>query len=245
MQMLLQELFAAIGSDAPAPALEVTGITCDTRKVVAGNLFVAIRGHKQDGHEFAAEAVRRGAIAVVCERPIDVIVPAVVCGDGRLALARLADAFYGRPSERVRVAGVTGTKGKTTTTFLFRSIVRAAGRECGLLGTIAYEAFGRSRPSDNTTPDPAEVQAFIASLERPDGGYAAMEVSSHALVQRRVAAVRFAAAAFTNLSGEHLDYHKTMEAYRDAKGLLFEGLDPGATAVLNVAHEASVHFAAR
>ena len=105
-------------------------------------------------------------VAVVAERPVDVPVPVVIVPDTRAALARLADAFYGRPSERVRVIGVTGTKGKTTTTFLVRSIVRAAGRECGLLGTIAYEAFGRSRPSDNTTPDPIEIQAFLASLDR-------------------------------------------------------------------------------
>jgi UDP-N-acetylmuramoyl-L-alanyl-D-glutamate--2,6-diaminopimelate ligase len=243
--MLLPELLRALGSDAAAPRVAVTGIACDTRKVAPGHVFVAIPGHKLDGHDFAAEAVKRGAIAVVGERPVDVAVPTFVVEDGRVALARLADAFFGRPSERVRVVGVTGTKGKTTTTYLFRSIVRASGRECGLLGTIAYEAFGRSRPSDNTTPDPCEVQAFLASLDRPDGGYAVMEVSSHALVQRRVAAVRFAAAAFTNLSGEHLDYHKTMEAYRTAKGFLFEGLAAGATAVLNAAQPASGHYAER
>jgi len=243
--MLLSELFRALGSDAPEPSIEVTGVVCDTRKVSPGKVFVAIRGYKQDGHDFAGKAVAAGASAIVCERPLDVPVPTLVVGDGRKALARLADAFHGRPSERVRVLGVTGTKGKTTTTFLLRSIVRASGREAGLLGTIAYEAFGVSRASDNTTPEPAEIQGFLASLDRPDAGFAVMEVSSHALVQERVTGVRFAAAAFTNLSGEHLDYHKTMEAYRDAKGLLFEGLDAGATAVLNAGQPAAALYAAR
>jgi UDP-N-acetylmuramoyl-L-alanyl-D-glutamate--2,6-diaminopimelate ligase len=243
--MLLSEAFRAAGSDAPAPPVPVTGVACDTRKVVPGNIFVAISGHKLDGHAFVPDAISRGAVAAVVERPVDVRIPLLVVPDARLALARLADALHGRPSERVRVAGITGTKGKTTTTFLYRSIVQAAGKECGLLGTIAYEAFGRSRPSDNTTPDPCEVQAFLASLDAPGAGHAVMEVSSHALVQRRVAGVRFAAAAFTNLSGEHLDYHKTMDAYRDAKGLLFEALAPDAVAVLNAAQPASAHYASR
>ncbi len=243
--MNLREVFRALGADAAAPETAVTGVAFDTRKLLRGNVFVAIPGHRSDGHDFAAEAVRAGAVAVVCERPVDVPAPAIVVSDARRALARLADAIHGRPSERVRVAGVTGTKGKTTTTYLFRSIVRAAGKECGLLGTIAREANGHSRPSDGTTPDPLETQSFLASLDRPGGGFAVMEVSSHALVQRRVEGVRFAAAAFTNLSGEHLDYHKTMDAYRDAKGLLFEALDLGATAVLNAAHDASARFAGR
>lgn len=243
--MLLPDLLAALGQDAPAPPIEATGVACDTRRVQPGNVFVAIHGYKHDGHAFAEEAQRRGAIAVIAERPVDVALPVVIVPDSRLALARLADAFFGRPSERVRAVGVTGTKGKTTTTYLFRSIVQAAGRECGLLGTIVREAFGRSRPSDNTTPDPVEVQAFLASLDRPDGGFAVMEASSHALAQRRVEGVRFAAAIFTNLSGEHLDYHKTMEAYLEAKARLFDGLSSGAAAVLNAREAASVRLTAR
>jgi UDP-N-acetylmuramoyl-L-alanyl-D-glutamate--2,6-diaminopimelate ligase len=243
--MLLSDLFRALGSDAPAPAIPVAGVACDTRKISPGKVFVAIRGHARDGHDFVAEAVLRGAVAVVAERPVDVLAPLLVVDDARAAFARLAAAVHGRPSERVRTAGVTGTKGKTTTTWLLRSIVRASGRECGVMGTIANEAFGAARPSGNTTPDPEEVQAFIASLDRADGGFCAMEVSSHALVQRRTDGVRFAAAAFTNLSGEHLDYHGTMDAYRDAKGLLFEGLAPEATAVLHAGQAASARFAAR
>lgn len=243
--MLLPDLLGALGQDAPAPAIEATGVACDTRRVQPGNVFVAIHGHKYDGHAFAPEAHRRGAIAVVAERPVDVPVPVSIVADARAALARLADAFYGQPSRRVKTIGVTGTKGKTTTTYLVRSIVRAAGRECGLLGTIAYEAFGRSRPSENTTPDPLEIQAFLASLERPDGGFAVMEVSSHALSQRRAEGVRFAAAAFTNLSGEHLDYHKTMDAYLEAKARLFDGLEPGAVAALNARQPAAARLAAR
>ena len=243
--MLLQELLAALGQDAPAPAIEATGVACDTRRVAPGNVFVAIHGYKYDGHGFAPEAARRGAVAVVAERPVDVPVPVVIVPDTRAALARLADAFFERPSARVRVVGVTGTKGKTTTTFLVRSIVRAAGRECGLLGTIAYEAFGRSRPSDNTTPDPIAIQAFLASLDRPDGGFAVMEASSHALAQRRTDGIRFAAAAFTNLSGEHLDYHKTMEAYLEAKARLFDGLGPAAVAALNAGQPSFARLASR
>jgi UDP-N-acetylmuramoyl-L-alanyl-D-glutamate--2,6-diaminopimelate ligase len=243
--MLLQPLLGALGQDAPAPSIEVTGVACDTRRVQPGNVFVAIHGHRYDGHAFAAEACRRGAVVVVAERPVDVPVPLVIVPDARAALARLAAGFFGEPSRRVRTIGVTGTKGKTTTTYLVRAIVRAAGRECGLLGTIAYEAFGRSQPSENTTPDPVAIQAFLASLERPDGGFAVMEVSSHALSQRRVDGVRFAAAAFTNLSGEHLDYHKTMDAYLEAKARLFDGLEEGAVAALNARQEASARLAAR
>jgi len=243
--MLLRDLLAAIGAPPPSFSPDVTGIACDTRKLKPGNLFVAIRGHKADGHDFLPQAVGLGAVAVVAERPLQAPVPVSVVEDARRALALLADAFFGRPSDRVKVAGVTGTKGKTTTTYLFRSIVREAGRECGLLGTIAYEAFGRSKPSDNTTPDPLEIQEFLASLDRPDCLYAAIEVSSHALSQRRVDGVRFAAAAFTNLSGEHLDYHKTMEDYLEAKARLFDSLGAGSVAVLNAGQRANGRLAAR
>jgi UDP-N-acetylmuramoyl-L-alanyl-D-glutamate--2,6-diaminopimelate ligase len=164
-------------------------------------------------------------------------VPVKVVPCARRALAKLAATFHGHPGERVRTVGVTGTKGKTTTTYLLRAILQQSGRECGLLGGIACQAFGESRPSRVTTPDPVAIQSFLETLDRPDGGFAAMEVSSHALVQHRVADLPFAVAVFTNLSGEHLDYHGSMARYLEAKAQLFDGLRPSAVAVLNASQE--------
>ncbi|GIW71108.1 MAG: UDP-N-acetylmuramoyl-L-alanyl-D-glutamate--2,6-diaminopimelate ligase [Planctomycetota bacterium] len=237
--MRLQELLRRAALPPADLDAEIRGLACDSRRVGPGHLFVALRGHAADGHDFIPQARARGAVAIVAERALAPAVagglPVVVAADGRRALAALADAFYGEPSRRVRVIGVTGTKGKSTTTWLVRSIVRAAGKECGLLGSIAYEAFGQSRPSDTTTPDPIAIQAFLAALDRPEGGWAAMEVSSHALVQERVHRVRFAAAVFTNLAPEHLDYHGSMEAYLEAKARLFDALAPEAVAAIHAA----------
>jgi UDP-N-acetylmuramoyl-L-alanyl-D-glutamate--2,6-diaminopimelate ligase len=231
--VLLDDLLRRAGLPLTLGETHISGIAFDSRRVLPGSLFVAVPGHAVDGHDFAGAACAAGAAAVVAERPLPAPPPVVMVRDARAALAALADAWHDRPSERVRVVGVTGTKGKTTTTYLLRSILAATGHECGLLGTIAYEAFGRSRPSHNTTPDPLEVQAFLAALDVPGAGYAAMEVSSHALVQRRTEGVRFAVGVFTNLSGDHLDYHGTMERYLEAKARLFDGLAPGATAVIH------------
>ena len=213
----------------------IAGIAHDSRRVKPGFVFVAISGTQRDGADFAADAIERGAVAVVAERRIALPRPAplYVVQDARRALAALAAAFQGRPSRRIEVIGVTGTNGKTTTACMIRSILEAAGRPCGLLGTISYETGKRSLPASITTPESVDVQEFLADMWRSDMKYAAMEVSSHALCMRRVDFVQFAAGVFTNLAPEHLDYHGNMTAYREAKARLFRALGPAAHAVIN------------
>ena len=219
-----------------AEDLRVPGIAHDSRRVKPGFVFVAIPGTRRNGADFAADAVNRGAAAVVAERRFALPrpVPLYVVQDARRALAALAAAFHGRPSRRLEVIGVTGTNGKTTTTCMIRSILEAAGRPCGLLGTISYETGKRSLPAAITTPESVDVQEFLADMWRSGMKYAAMEVSSHALCMRRVDFVQFAAGVFTNLTPEHLDYHGNMTAYREAKARLFRTLGPAANAVINV-----------
>jgi UDP-N-acetylmuramoyl-L-alanyl-D-glutamate--2,6-diaminopimelate ligase len=225
----------ATASTPPA----VTGIGYDSRAVTAGEVFVALKGQHADGTAFAREAVARGAIAVVSEQaaPFEAPVPWIVVEDARLALARLAAAFFRDPSADMRVVGITGTNGKTTTAYLIASMFEAAGIRCGLLGTVAY----RVGPGDNgereagrTTPEAPEVQALLREMVDRGCGACAMEVSSHALSLRRVDGMRFAAAVFTNLTRDHLDFHADMEAYFQAKRRLFEMLPAGAPSLLNI-----------
>ncbi len=226
--------------------VEVRGVTCDSRQVQPGALFVAVAGNRLDGGAFVDEAIRRGAAAIVSERAVaGSPVPVLVVPRAREALADLAARFHGDPTSRLNVVGVTGTNGKTTTTFLLRSIFEAAGQKTGLLGTIQHAVGPRLLPSDNTTPGADTLQRYFAEMAQAGCRSAAMEVSSHALDQDRVRGVRFAAAIFTNLTRDHLDYHPTPEAYRDAKGRLFEGLGPRAIAALNADDETSAVYAAR
>jgi UDP-N-acetylmuramoyl-L-alanyl-D-glutamate--2,6-diaminopimelate ligase len=222
-----------------APQAPVTGITYDSRSVAAGQVFVALKGQHADGTAFAREAVARGAIAVVSEQaaPADMPVAWVVVGDARLALARLAAAFFRHPSADMRVVGITGTNGKTTTAYLTASIFEAAGVRCGILGTVAYRVGpGENdvREAGRTTPEAPEVQSLLREMADRGCGACAMEVSSHALSLRRVDAVTFAAAVFTNLTRDHLDFHGDMEAYFQAKRRLFEMLPAGAPSLLNL-----------
>jgi len=223
----------------------VSRVVCDSRQVGPGDLFVAVRGVAADGHDFLEQAVRQGAVAVVVERPEAAPegVEVVCVPDAREAVACLAHLMAGSPTDTLTVCGVTGTNGKTTTTYLARSILQAAGRRVGLLGTISYQVGGRDIPAPTTTPGPVELAGYLADLVRDGCDTAVMEVSSHALDQRRTAGVRFRVAAFTNLTPEHQDYHKDMPSYRRAKGLLFAGLGPDAVAVLNRDDEASQSFA--
>ncbi len=244
-------LEALLGASLPGAALRgdggvvITGVATDSRRVRRGDLFVAVPGSRADGGEFAAEAVARGAVAVVAARPLALPVPVAVTGDLRAAAADLAAAFHGHPARALRVVGVTGTNGKTTTTFLLRALLEAAGRRTGLLGTVEYRVGERVLPAAHTTPGPAELQGLMADLRDAGCSDLVMEVSSHALHQGRVRGLGFAAAVFTNLTGDHLDYHGTPEAYRAAKGLLFESLAPDAAACLNGADPATPWFAAR
>jgi UDP-N-acetylmuramoyl-L-alanyl-D-glutamate--2,6-diaminopimelate ligase len=224
---------------------EIRGVTCDSRAVQPGWLFVAVPGHKADGNAFVDDAIRRGAGAIVSSRPIySCPVPVIRVDDAREALAELAVRYHQDPTSRLNVTGVTGTNGKTTTTFLLRSIFEAAGQKAGVLGTIQHTIGSRSVPSDNTTPGADALQRHFADMLKEGCRAAAMEVSSHALDQNRVQGVRFGGAIFTNLTRDHMDYHPTMEHYRDAKGRLFRGLSPKAVAALNADDPVGEHYAA-
>ncbi len=209
-------------------AVDVADVAYDSRRVVPGALFVCVPGAVVDGHDHAAAAVAAGAVALVAERPLDVAVPQVIVADARGAMAPLADRFFGEPTRTLRVAGVTGTNGKTTTAFVARAILEAAGERCGLLGTIEQRVGGVAEPVERTTPEAIDLQRTFRRMLDAGDRACAMEVSSHALELRRVEGVRFAAAAFTNLSQDHLDFHGSMEEYFAAKARLFDGRCPTA-----------------
>ena len=215
---------------------KVSAIAYDSRRVVKGSVFVALRGLKADGTTFASQAAARGAALVVAEQlPAEgVTTPWLVVTDARLALALLADAFYDHPSRRLQVVGVTGTNGKTTTAYLLAAILDAAGRKAGLLGTVTYRLGDEEREASRTTPEAPDVQQLLAEMIPRGCTSAVMEVSSHALALKRVDGMQFAAAIFTNLTRDHLDFHEDMETYFQAKRRLFEMLPASAPAVINL-----------
>ena len=224
-----------------SPPAQVAGLAYDSRKVTAGALFVAIPGFRQDGRRFAADALGRGAVVVVAEGvdPLPGSAAArVLVPSSREALARLADAYHGHPSRRLTVVGITGTNGKTTTSLLVEALLGAGGRPTGLIGTIQYRVGTQAEAASQTTPEALELQALLARMVEGGVGGAAMEVSSHALSLSRVDGIEFDVAVFTNLTQDHLDFHKTLEAYRDTKARLFDllatGHKPRRTAVVNV-----------
>jgi len=214
--------------DAPAHAadVEVAALAYDNRAVTPGTLFFCVPGLRRDGHEFASDAVARGAVALVVERPLALAVPQITVPSVRRAMAPAAARFHGDPTRRLQVAGVTGTNGKTTTAFLLRALLEADGRQTGLLGTVRSVIAGREHPVERTTPEAIDLQrTFRAMLDGGDVA-CAMEVSSHALELHRADAIHFAVAIFTNLTQDHLDFHGTMEAYFAAKRRLFVELAP-------------------
>jgi UDP-N-acetylmuramoyl-L-alanyl-D-glutamate--2,6-diaminopimelate ligase len=214
---------------------EIAAVTADSRAAGPGVLFVAVPGTRADGHDFAAEAARRGAAAVIAERSVSTgPAPLLLAPSSRRALALAAANLAGRPGDRLRLAGVTGTNGKTTVTYLVEACLREAGLPAGVLGTVTHRWPGVERAASHTTPDATVIQGVLAEMWAAGARAAVMEVSSHALDQERVAGLRFAAAAFTNLTRDHLDYHGDMERYFAAKRRLFaEHLAPGGTAVVN------------
>jgi len=235
VKALLGEILRGIVPLEGAPRdLPLEGLTQDSRKVRPGWLFFAVPGFREDGARYARDAVERGAPAVVAERRLDLPVPCLVAPAVRKALALAADRFFGRPSERLLCAGVTGTNGKTTVTHLLKGIMEEAGRPFGLMGTVANLVGEKRLPALTTTPDPVEIQYLLRSMEEAGLEGCAMEVSSHALDQERTAGVRFRVAVFTNLTRDHLDYHGDMERYFLAKSALFRSLPGGAKAVLNL-----------
>jgi UDP-N-acetylmuramoyl-L-alanyl-D-glutamate--2,6-diaminopimelate ligase len=201
--------------------VEVTSLAYDSRKAGPGTLFFCVVGEKRDGHEFAAQVVEAGAVALVVERELEVAVPQVVVPSARAAMAPFAAAFWGDPTAALKVVGVTGTNGKTTTAYLTREILEAAGIRTGLMGTVKQVVGGVEEPVERTTPEAIDLQETFRRMI--DGGdrAVAMEVSSHALVLHRADRIHFDVAVFTNLTQDHLDFHQTMEEYFEAKRMLF------------------------
>src|SRR3984885_3079767 len=218
--MRLDGLIAA-ELDSEAAGVEISGLAYDSREVAGGDLFFCVSGFRSDGHAFAPEAVRAGAAALVVERPLELGVPEVLVASARAAMAPAAARFYGEPARELRVVGVTGTNGKTTTTYMVRALLEACGEQCGLLGTVKSVIGGEERQVARTTPEAIDLQEDLRAML--DGGdrACAMEVSSHALELGRTDAIAFAVAIFTNLTQDHLDFHASMEDYFQAKRLLF------------------------
>jgi UDP-N-acetylmuramoyl-L-alanyl-D-glutamate--2,6-diaminopimelate ligase len=212
----------------------VTGLCDDSREAARGSAFFARLGTRADGREFARAAVAAGAGVVVATDAVGADVPTLLVPDVDVALREAADAWYGRPQDALDLVGITGTKGKTTTTYLLRAALSPAGRRTAVVGTIAYDVGdGVSRPSGNTTPGPLALRRLLAEARDAGATVCAMEVSSHALAQGRVEGLSFAVGVLTNFQSDHLDYHGTREAYLEAKALLFSGLGADAAAVLN------------
>jgi len=221
----------------------VAAATSDSRAVEPGHVFVALRGPKIDGHSFAADAVRRGAAGLIVEQPLtDLNVPQCVVADSHMAWARVCHALEGDPAAKLKIVGITGTNGKSTTAFLVKSLLKAAGHKVGLIGTIEQFDGQTSIPATLTTPGPDVLAKLMRRMVDAGCTHAVMEVSSHALDQRRVAGIAFDTAVFTNLTQDHLDYHRDLTAYREAKSRLFRDLSPDACSVLNADDAASGYF---
>jgi UDP-N-acetylmuramoyl-L-alanyl-D-glutamate--2,6-diaminopimelate ligase len=217
--MRLEEVIA--GVPAGARDLEISSLAYDARQVGPGALFFCVPGFTRDGHDFAPDAIARGAVALVVERPLNSRVPEIRVPSARAAMAPAAAAFYGDPTAELELVGVTGTNGKTTTAFLIRALLEAAERPAGLLGTVTSVIGGEERAVERTTPEAIDLQRTFREMLNAGDAACVMEVSSHALALHRVDAVHFAAAVFTNLTQDHLDFHGTMEEYFQAKRLLF------------------------
>jgi len=226
----------------------IRGLDLDSRKIRPGYLFAVVPGRHSDGRTYVADAIERGAVAILSSEKLHVPgnVSLILVPHVRRALADLCCRFYGYPADLVRTVGVTGTNGKTTVATLVRSLLTATGKQAALLSTVVHQIGSRRIPAGNTTPESPELQAYFAEMVERHIRYAAMEVSSHSLDQERIRGIRFAVGAFTNLTDrEHLDYHKAFDAYRDAKARLFESLAVDATAVLNREDPASAYYAER
>ena len=216
--------------------VEITGVQIDSRRVAPGNLFVAMRGTQADGHAFMPKAVAQGAAAVLCEElpgePAEGVTYVVVASTEEAA-GPVATLFYGDPSRKLKLVGVTGTNGKTTIATLLYEMFRRMGHKCGLLSTVCNYIDGERLPATHTTPDPIELNSLLSRMADAGCEYAFMECSSHAIAQRRIGGLAFAGGIFTNLTRDHLDYHKTFENYRDAKKAFFDALPKEAFAITN------------
>jgi UDP-N-acetylmuramoyl-L-alanyl-D-glutamate--2,6-diaminopimelate ligase len=221
-----------IGSDD----IDITGVNIDSRKIETGHLFVAIKGTQTDGHKFIPKALELGASAVLCEDIPEekaVGVTYVQVESTESAVGPVATVFFGEPSKKLKLVGVTGTNGKTTIATLLYNMFRKFGHKCGLLSTVCNYIEGEAIPADHTTPDPIELNHLLSKMVEAGCEYAFMECSSHAIAQKRIGGLDFAGGIFTNLTRDHLDYHKTFENYRDAKKAFFDGLSKDAFAITN------------
>jgi len=215
---------------------EITSLECDSRKIKLGSLFVAVRGYNVDGHKFIPLVTLAGASAIVCEdfpERLDSNVTYIKVADSAKALGYLASQWWGNPSRKLRLVGVTGTNGKTTTATLIYEMARMMGYKCGLLSTVCNYIDSEAVPANQTTPDPLTLNELLHRMVVAGCTYAAMEVSSHAAHQHRIAGLKFAGGVFSNLTRDHMDYHKTVEAYRDAKKSFFDMLPADAFALTN------------
>lgn len=216
--------------------VEITGVNIDSRRIEAGHLFVAIPGTVTDGHKFIPKAIELGATAVLCEKlpeEQDPNVTFVQVASTESCVGEVATQFYGDPSRKLKLVGVTGTNGKTTIATLLYNMFRKFGHKCGLLSTVCNYIEDEAIPADHTTPDPIELNRLLAQMVDAGCEYAFMECSSHAIAQKRIGGLKFAGGLFTNLTRDHLDYHKTFENYRDAKKAFFDGLEKDAFAITN------------
>lgn len=215
---------------------EISGVAIDSRKIAKGGLFVAMKGTQVDGHKFIPKAIELGAVAILCENLPDNLeegVAYVVVPDTEDIVGEVATRFYGNPSEKLKLVGVTGTNGKTTIATLLYNMFRKFGHKCGLLSTVCNYIEEEAIPADHTTPDPIELNELLARMVEAGCEYAFMECSSHAIAQKRIGGLKFAGGIFTNLTRDHLDYHKTFENYRNAKKAFFDGLPKSAFAITN------------
>ncbi|SEA72443.1 UDP-N-acetylmuramoylalanyl-D-glutamate--2,6-diaminopimelate ligase [Prevotella sp. tc2-28] len=215
---------------------EITGVNIDSRKIKEGHLFVAIKGTQTDGHRFIPKALELGAIAVLCEDIPEDCLPGITyvqVSSTEEAVGPVATVFYGEPSQHLKLVGVTGTNGKTTIATLLYNMFRKFGHKCGLLSTVCNYIEGEAIPADHTTPDPIELNRLLHMMVEAGCEYAFMECSSHAIAQQRIGGLKFAGGLFTNLTRDHLDYHKTFENYRDAKKAFFDNLPKTAFAITN------------
>lgn len=218
--------------------LDINGVEMDSRQVKAGNLFVAVKGTQADGHAYIGKALENGASAVLVSEPIQNDIPQGVTfvrvEDTEDAVGKVATQFYGDPSRVLTLVGVTGTNGKTTVATVLYEMFRAMGYKCGLCSTVCNYIDGKPVPTDHTTPDPITLNKLLAEMVKAGCQYAFMECSSHAIHQKRIGGLKFKGAIFTNLTRDHLDYHKTFENYRNAKKAFFDGLDKDAFAITNI-----------
>ncbi|MBP3227518.1 MAG: UDP-N-acetylmuramoyl-L-alanyl-D-glutamate--2,6-diaminopimelate ligase [Bacteroidaceae bacterium] len=237
--MKLQELLNRVAPLETRGTLDtdITAVSTDSRQVAPGTLFIAVKGTQADGHAFIPKALEQGAAAVLVSDPIPADAPEGVTfvrvADTEAAVGPVATVFYGDPSSKLRLVGVTGTNGKTTIATVLYQLLRALGHKSGLLSTVCNYIDDREVPATHTTPDPVSLNALLAEMVEAGCEYAFMECSSHAVQQRRIGGLTFAGGIFTNLTRDHLDYHKTFENYRDAKKLFFDGLPREAFAITN------------